>query len=144
MSDIKIIASSLQKHGHVILKGEPCKIVGISTSKTGKHGNAKCHIVGRDIFEGKYYEDVLLATDFVTVPSVVRKHYSLVDYSKDGYVSLIDDEGNTRKDLKAPDNILEQISEIMGTLGEKVHVIVLSACGKAKVVNVEGEGINCY
>jgi hypothetical protein len=34
---------------HVVIKGRPCKIVDMSTSKTGKHGHAKVHLVAIDV-----------------------------------------------------------------------------------------------
>ena len=37
--------SALRKNGHVVIKGKPCKIVEMSTSKTGKHGHAKVGIL---------------------------------------------------------------------------------------------------
>ena len=36
-----------------------CKVVEVSTSKTGKHGHAKCHFVGIDIFTAKKLEDIV-------------------------------------------------------------------------------------
>lgn len=34
-------AGSLKKGGYCMLKGHPCKITDVSTSKAGKHGHAK-------------------------------------------------------------------------------------------------------
>ncbi|KAL3247730.1 hypothetical protein MRX96_056807 [Rhipicephalus microplus] len=45
--------SPLRKNGFVMLKSRPCHIVEMRTSKTGKHGHAKVHLVGLDIFTAK-------------------------------------------------------------------------------------------
>ena len=54
--------SALRKNGNVILKGRPCKIVDMSTSKTGKHGHAKIHMVGIDLFSGEFLNFINVQT----------------------------------------------------------------------------------
>jgi len=52
-STFPLQCSALRKNGYVMIKSRPCKIVEMSTSKTGKHGHAKVHMVALDIFTGK-------------------------------------------------------------------------------------------
>ena len=94
--------SALRNNGYVVIKSRPCKIVEMSTSKTGKHGHAKVHLVALDIFTGKKYEDICPSTHNMNVPHVSRKDYQLVNIDG-GYLSLMDDSGDT-KDLICPDN----------------------------------------
>jgi translation initiation factor 5A len=126
--------SALRKNGFVMIKGRPCKIVEMSTSKTGKHGHAKVHLVALDIFNQKKYEDICPSTHNMDVPNVSRKDFQLLDVSDDGYLSLMDDAGNTRDDLKVPEgDIGEEIKSSIDD-GKDILCTVLSACGEEAVI----------
>ena len=38
---IPMEAGQIRKGGYIVIKNRPCKVVSVSTSKTGKHGHAK-------------------------------------------------------------------------------------------------------
>ena len=65
----------------ISLQNRPCKIVEMSTSKTGKHGHAKVHMVALDIFTGKKLEDICPSTHNMEVPNVKRKDYQVTHYT---------------------------------------------------------------
>eukprot|EP01040_Poterioochromonas_malhamensis_P022278 gene22278-27055_t len=43
-------AGQIRVNGYICIKGFPCKVTHVSTSKTGKHGHAKCNFTAIDIF----------------------------------------------------------------------------------------------
>merc|ERR1712001_731381 len=122
--------SALRKNEFVMIKGKACKIVDMSTSKTGKHGHAKVHMVALDIFDGKKYEDICPSTHNMECPIVKRTEYQLIDMDDEGFVTLMDDNGETRDDLQATDDeVNKQIREKCDA-GEDALVCVLKAIGK--------------
>ena len=118
-------------------KGDrPSKVLSVSTSKTGKHGSAKCNFTAVDIFNGKKYEDLAPSTDTVAVPVVKRVEYSLVDISEDGFCSLMTAEGDMREDIKLPEYPDGYARELKGLFeeGKSLIVIVLSAMGHDQIM----------
>merc|ERR1719403_449584 len=115
-----------------MIKDRPCKIVEMSTSKTGKHGHAKVHLVALDIFP---------STHNMNVPNVTRKDYQFIDID-DGFASLMDDDGEMKSDLRIPEDdgtdnsVGKEITE-KHEKGETFLVTVLSACGEEKIVGTK-------
>ncbi|WRX32333.1 Translation elongation factor [Theobroma cacao] len=142
-------AGTIRKNGYIVIKNRPCKVVEVSTSKTGKHGHAKCHFVGIDIFNGKKLEDIVPSSHncdvmlFLSfdVPHVNRTDYQLIDISEDGFVSLLTENGNTKDDLRLPtdENLLSQIKDGFAE-GKDLVVTVMSAMGEEQICALKDIG----
>lgn len=128
-------AGQIKKGGYIMIKGRPCKVVNVSTSKTGKHGHAKANFTAVDIFNGKKVEDVVPTTHTTYVPNVNRSEYQLLDI-EDGFVSLLQEDGGTRDDLKLPDYPEGFDQEILKAYqdGKSLSLSVLSACGIDQII----------
>lgn len=75
----------------------------MSTSKTGKHGHAKVHLVGIDIFTGKKLEELCPSTHNMDVP-VVRTSQWNFSYIDDDFLHLISLDGTEEKsDIPVPE-----------------------------------------
>ncbi|SPQ97359.1 Eukaryotic translation initiation factor 5A [Plasmodiophora brassicae] len=125
MTPIK--AGSLKKGGYLQIKGHPCKIMSMSTSKTGKHGHAKMNIVGVDVLTSKKYEDMTPTSHTVMVPIVTKTEFQVIDIA-DGYVHIMDEDGTPIEDVKLPEDELgTQIQEAFEAGDKDVLVTVLQA-----------------
>jgi len=126
--------SALRKNGHVVIKGRPCKIVDMSTSKTGKHGHAKVHLVAIDIFTGKKLEDICPSTHNMDVPNVRRTEYQLVNVD-DGFLNLMTPDGTSKDDVKVPEGDIGK--DITGGFeeGKDLLVTIVSAMGEEQAIS---------
>ncbi|KAK3306631.1 translation protein SH3-like domain-containing protein [Chaetomium strumarium] len=130
--------SALRKNGFVVIKGRPCKIVDMSTSKTGKHGHAKVHLVALDIFTGKKLEDLCPSTHNMDVPVVKRSEYVLIDISDDGYLSLMTAEGDTKDDVKMPEgDVGAKITKLFKEEEKETIVTIQTAMGEEAAVDAK-------
>merc|ERR1712010_248242 len=143
-------ADQIRKGGHIVIKGRPCKVVDVSTSKTGKHGHAKCHFVATNIFTNKKQEELCPASHNIDVPFVTRTDYQVMDIGEDddgGYLSLMDEEGNSREDLVMPhmvDGADEGDAKVAKMLKDyfeagdcDVYATVLRACKTEKICDAK-------
>ncbi|KAK7441740.1 translation initiation factor eIF5A [Stygiomarasmius scandens] len=126
--------SALRKNGHVVIKGRPCKIVEMSTSKTGKHGHAKVHLVAIDIFTGKKLEDISPSTHNMDVPNVSRTEYQLVNID-DGFLNLMTQDGTPKDDVKVPEGEIGEQIESAFNDGSDLLVTIVSAMGEEQAIS---------
>ena len=139
-------AGQIRKGGFIMIKGNPCKVSDVSTSKTGKHGHAKCHFVAIDIFTGKKMEDLVPASHGTTVPFVKKEEYQCIDVDDDGFVTVLTADGDTRSDIKLPDTMQPEppgASELSQKIRDFLaaetdfYVIVQAACGKEQIMDTK-------
>jgi len=127
-----IRAGEVKKGMIVMLKGFPCKVVEVTTSKTGKHGHAKANMTGLDIFTGKKCQDISPTSHNMVAPVVTITNLNLIDIDDEGFCSLMDDNGETREDLKCPDEsspdpeLGDRIRKAMDE-GKELSVIITKA-----------------
>ena len=139
-------AGQIRKGGFIMIKGNPCKVSDVSTSKTGKHGHAKCHFVAIDIFSGKKMEDLVPAGHTTSVPFVKKEEFQCIDCDEDGFVTVMTASGETRSDLKLPsemnptppgaDELSQKIRDLLGE-EKDFYVIMQSACGIEQIMDTK-------
>lgn len=120
-----------------MLKGFPCKVIEMTTSKAGKHGHAKATIVGIDIFTGKKHEDSCPTSHNMEIPFVKKNEYQVLDIQPDGFVSLLLESGETKEDLKLPTDEYELVERLCADFAAEKELIVsvITAMGQEKIVS---------
>lgn len=132
-------AGSLKKGDYIVINGGPCKILELTTSKTGKHGHAKANITALNIFNGKKQEESVPTSHNVDCPNVTRQEYSLISIDDNGYCTILDEKEEVQDDyVQLPK---EDDAPFVKTLkerfenGEALAIITFKALGIEQVVD---------
>ena len=110
---------------YVIIGDEPCKIMSISTSKPGKHGEAKARIEAIGIFDGQKRSVVHPVKHKVQVPLIDKRSAQIVALMGEN-VQLMDLETYQTFEMKIPDEFKDQLQP--GS-----EVLYLEALGRKKI-----------
>jgi translation initiation factor 5A len=110
---------------YVIIDDEPCKIMSISTSKPGKHGEAKARIEAIGIFDGQKRSVVHPVKHKVQVPLIDKRSAQIVALMGEN-VQLMDLETYQTFEMKIPDEFRDQLQP--GS-----EVLYLEALGRKKI-----------
>jgi translation initiation factor 5A len=116
---------TLKVNRYMIIDDEPCKIMSISTSKPGKHGEAKARIEAIGIFDGQKRSIVHPVKHKIQVP-IIDKRTAQVVALMGSNVQLMDMETYETFEMVIPD-------EYKGQLQPGNEISYLEALGRKKI-----------
>jgi len=116
---------TLRVNRYMIIDNEPCKIMSISTSKPGKHGEAKARIEAIGVFDGQKRSIVHPVKHKVGVPLIDKRTAQVVALMGDN-VQLMDMETYETFEMPIPD-------EYKGKLEPGSEISYLIALGRKKI-----------
>jgi translation initiation factor 5A len=116
---------TLKVNRYMIIDDEPCKIMSISTSKPGKHGEAKARIEAIGIFDGQKRSVVHPVKHKIHVP-IIDKRTAQVVALMGSNVQLMDMETYETFEMVIPE-------EYKGQLQPGNEISYLEALGRKKI-----------
>lgn len=118
----------LKENRYIIIDDEPCKIVSITTSKPGKHGEAKARIEAIGVFDNQKRSVIFPVRHKVAVP-MIDKRVAQVISVMGNKAQLMDMETYETFEMEIPE-------EFMGKLKEGEEIQYLQALGRRKITRV--------
>ncbi|UCD13232.1 MAG: translation initiation factor IF-5A [Thermoplasmatales archaeon] len=120
---------TLRVNRYMIIDDEPCKIMSISTSKPGKHGESKARIEAVGVFDGQKRSVVHPVKHKVHVPIIDKRSAQVLSLMSNDVVQLMDLETYETFEMTIPD-------EFKGKFAPGNEILYLQALGKKKITRV--------
>ncbi len=95
---------------YMIVDGAACVVKNVQTSKTGKHGSAKCRIEAMGIVDNQKRIGLYPAHDNVEVPIIEKKSAQVLSIHGTT-ANIMDNENYETFDIAIPEDMKDQIKE---------------------------------
>ncbi len=119
---------TLKPNRYIVIDDEPCRITSLSTSKPGKHGEAKARVEAVGVFDKQKRSVVHPVTHKVKVPIIDRRKAQVLALIG-SEVQLMDMETYETFNVPIPD-------DIEGTLEPGKEILYIIAMGRKKITRV--------
>ncbi len=121
---------SLKPGRYVIIDGEPCKVLSVTTSVAGKHGSAKARLEAIGIFDGRRRSIVKPADEEVEVPIIEKRNAQVIAVMGE-QAQIMDLETYEVFEVNIPEEMKEKIKE-------GVEVIYWDIVGRKMLFQIKG------
>jgi translation initiation factor 5A len=122
-------ANSIKKGNYIVVDEEPCQVLDLSHSKTGKHGHAKIRMEVIGLFDKKKRSPVMPSTAKVQVPLIDKRNAQVISLEGEE-MSVMDSESYETLSIPKPANEdhLKKLEEIVnaGKTAEVEYWIVMN------------------
>jgi translation initiation factor 5A len=115
MSSRPTDANSIKRGSYILAEEEPCMVLDLSHSKTGKHGHAKIRMEVIGLFDKKKRSIVMPSTNKVQVPIIDKRNAQVITI--EGIeMSVMDKETFETLSIPKPldEEYLKKLEEIVG------------------------------
>ena len=101
---------SLKPGRYIIFDDKVCILKSLETSRTGKHGHAKCRVEAIGVLDNSKIIKIMPAHEKVEVPIIEKKNAQVLSIQGDT-ANVMDMESYETFDLKIPDELKGNIKE---------------------------------
>lgn len=121
---------ALKPGRYVLIDGEPCKVLSVTTSVAGKHGSAKARLEAIGVFDGRRRSVVKPADDEIEVPIIEKRNAQVIAIMGD-QAQIMDLETYEVFEVLVPEELKDKIQE-------GVEVVYWDLVGRKMLMQVKG------
>ncbi|MFX0136293.1 MAG: translation initiation factor IF-5A [Candidatus Hodarchaeota archaeon] len=132
MSKKQQSAGSLKANRYVIVNDEPCRIISVDISKSGKHGHAKVRVICVGLFDGNKRSLTFPSHSNVEVP-IINKSTGIITSITPDFVQLMDNSTYETFEVEKPTD-----EEIKSKLVEGATAEYWTILNKKRIMNIKG------